>query len=660
MNRFLLAGIVCGVLPTMASPVLADDTPGADELIRQIREVASTYKSVEYSTIGKTRMGNPIPLLTFTPLGSGVPSAQPALLIVAGVDGRHTVGVQTAIGVARALANDAGESQSLANKTIYIVPILSADAVDFAQSFPGVTKGRTPTPVDADHDGRIDEDRPADINHDGVITMMRIKDPSADSGLTATHMIDEDDPRIMVKPDAKKDQIATHAIIVEGIDVDGDGLIAEDARGGIDLNKNFPSLWPEFVHDAGPHALYEPEARAIVDWMLAHDNIIAVMTYGPNDTLVNVPSDSKMDQSGRIPKGIDKKDTRIYKQVSKAFNDITHMTGAPKPSDMQGSFTSWAYTHQGVYAFETPVWVRPDLAKADDAKDQKDGEADSQNEEAKDAEQESEPEIEIIKIAGMEVEFTQEGIQAAFAEVQAMPEDKRLEAFQALQDLPDDVRQRIRAIVSGQDDPGATTKSESPKKSDDKKSPKKKNGKGDDAKWLAYSDDKREGSGFIPWTSFDHPDFGAVEIGGFVPGFRMNPPSEELERLATEQAAFVRDLVGMFPVIRTDPVSVKKLDQGLWQVSLRIHNDGKLPTRSAKGVKARRLPPMRIEINLPTERVLSGQRRVMVNTIEPGVFQDASWMVLGELGDTITIEVKSAEFGDRALDVVLTDVEEGQ
>ncbi|XOV75271.1 MAG: hypothetical protein ACFHWZ_17940 [Phycisphaerales bacterium] len=43
----------------------------------------------------------------------------------------------------------------------------------------------------------MNEDGPNDLNGDGVITQMRVRNPAPGSGLVATHVEHEGDPRLM-------------------------------------------------------------------------------------------------------------------------------------------------------------------------------------------------------------------------------------------------------------------------------------------------------------------------------------------------------------------------------------------------------------------------------------------------------------------------------
>ena len=60
-----------------------------------------------------------------------------------------------------------------------------------------------------------------------------------------------------------------------------------------------------------------------------------------------------------------------------------------------------------------------------------------------------------------------------------------------------------------------------------------------DLESLRYIDEELGGRYFKPWTKFNHPTLGEVEIGGFNPKFwRQNPPVELLEEWAKKEALF--------------------------------------------------------------------------------------------------------------------------
>lgn len=131
----------------------------------------------KHETIGRSHRGQAIELVTLAKPGEDAlgraPNERPALLIVAGADGRHAIGREAAEAVgARLLAE---HRELLESYTVYIVSSLNPDGAAWlaGEQGPRMDFGRNAAQVDADHDGRIGEDGADDINADGMITMMR-------------------------------------------------------------------------------------------------------------------------------------------------------------------------------------------------------------------------------------------------------------------------------------------------------------------------------------------------------------------------------------------------------------------------------------------------------------------------------------------------------
>ena len=160
------------------------------------------------------------------------------------------------------------------------MPRVNADGAE--QMFaPVKTLRRTnSTPFDADNDGRTDEDGPEDLNKDGFVTVMRVKDPKG------PYMVSPDDARLMKRADPAKGEAGGWALYIEGIDNDGDGFYNEDGPGGVDINRNFMHQYPYFTPDAGRYMVSETETRALLDYVLKHRNIAAILTFGESDNLV--------------------------------------------------------------------------------------------------------------------------------------------------------------------------------------------------------------------------------------------------------------------------------------------------------------------------------------------------------------------------------------
>lgn len=680
-------------------------SPGSFAVLAGTTRAALTAEA-EFVTDGAVRG---VRVITVGSNAGGGPDSRPAILVVAGVYGPHSTGTDVALKLADSIAVKHGDL--LERVTFYIVPCVDTQT---SPRFSRVEDARliNPTnefPADDDHDGRVDEDGPKDVNGDGRITMMRVANPAPGSMVSAEYVIDKDDPRIMRRPDKEKGERATHALLIEGVDQDGDGKIAEDAPGGIAASRNFPYRWPEYEPGAGRFPLEHDAARSLVDWMLAHDNIVAVVTYGPNDTLFNVPQAGRNDDAG-MPLGIENGDKSAHESVTKLFKEVTKHTGLSDDVSKgyaNGSFEGWAYAHFGVYSFSTPVWVRPDLVKQEkpaEEGEKKEGAPGGGGGGA--GAGASAGEAEKVTLGGFTFELNEAGIRSAMERSQTLDPQQRAAIFQEMRSLPPETMQRLMqagaaaglqgppagfpgaggggggrgprggagggggAGAMGGEPAAAPAQPEAPAGGarggrgggppGGGGAPAARGGRGgdeqggsDDAKWLKYSDDSRGGSGFVAWQKATHPQLGEVEVGGFTPGFKLNAPEDAIQGLVEQQAEFLSKLAEKLPSVRIEGPSVKDLGGGVWRVDLRIVNDGEFPTRSTMGVRTRRIRPTTIRIDLPEERVMSGSRLIRVNSIEGYGKYETDWTVTGRAGETVPVKISSPELGEIVVNVVL-------
>jgi hypothetical protein len=171
---------------------------------------------------------------------------------------------------------------------------------------------------------------------------------------------------------------------------------------------------------------------------------------------------------------------------------------------------------------------------------------------------------------------------------------------------------------------------------------------------LKYSDEKRDGSGFLDWKPFHHPQLGDVEIGGFVPGFKVRPPDDELPRLIDEQSRFAVELLNRLPKLETLAPTVERLGPGLWRITVRTVNNGSLPTMAAIGVKARRADPTIVSIDLPLKALVAGEKLQRTWTIPgAGGFAESVWTVTAPDGSTVGVDVNSPLTGTRRISIPL-------
>jgi hypothetical protein len=149
--------------------------------------------------------------------------------------------------------------------------------------------------------------------------------------------------------------------------------------------------------------------------------------------------------------------------------------------------------------------------------------------------------------------------------------------------------------------------------------------------------------GFVPWTKIDHPDFPdrAVEVGGFKPFWRLNPPATELEALGKKHTDFLVGLSELLPKLSVEDVKVKSLGGGIYRVSTNVTNTGYLPTASRMGTISRQTYPVQIHLELPdSAKLLHGSPRTSRSRIDGGGGKsEHTWLVKSESNDPIEARI---------------------
>ena len=137
---------------------------------------------------------------------------------------------------------------------------------------------------------------------------------------------------------------------------------------------------------------------------------------------------------------------------------------------------------------------------------------------------------------------------------------------------------------------------------------------------LARWDREHNGSRiFKPWRVFEHPQLGAVELGGVDPRIGVwNPSLEELGGVCAQHSlAFLR-VAALAPALRVERAQVLPLGGGLSRVELAVANHGYLPTQilaSAARLDFNEPVSVRCECHGP-QLVDPGQRQLTLGHLE--------------------------------------------
>jgi len=562
-------------------------------------QIATLARSdvVAAASLGRTLGSREVHVLT---IGTGQVDAKPAFLVVGNVHAPHLVGSEMAIRVARQLAEGVREDpqikEFLNRCTVYIIPRPNPDGSERCLTRkPWTERDGNDRRTDDDRDGEFGEDPPDDLNGDGWITMMRVLDA------TGGYMPHAADARVMIKADPKKNERGRYRLLIEGRDNDRDEAFGEDGSRGVSLNRNFTFKYPYFKPGAGPHQVSEVESRAVADFALDHPNIAYVLTFTPEDNLFHRwKPDSKAERS-RVKTTLLSADAPYQDFVAARYRKDHGGKDAPVWPKGEGSFSQWAYFHYGRWSLAARAWWVPKLPAEQTGADKKsDGEA--------------------VKKLG---------------QAEQTGADKKSDG-EAVKEL------------------GQAEK----KPSDEKKPSAEKRGEADinALRWFA----KHGIDGFVDWTPLEnHPDFPGkkVEVGGFKPFYRLNPPAEQLDKLAERHTKFLVGLSELLPHAKIHEVKTEPLGSGVFRITAVVVNERYLPTMSEMGRISKQLQPLQIELGLPEKTTLiRGHRRVQLDRLPGnGGRAETTWIIrIGEAGPaTAKIRVWMPTVGDDHVDVEL-------
>ena len=142
----------------------------------------------------------------------------------------------------------------------------------------------------------------------------------------------------------------------------------------------------------------------------------------------------------------------------------------------------------------------------------------------------------------------------------------------------------------------------------------------DDIKILRWLEENCEGSPWVDWYPFEHPQLGPVEIGGYDQMFSWrNPPRSLMGEEAEMNTAYALSLAEMLPRLTRHTLRAERsADGGDYRVRLVVENSGFLPTyTSAQGRTRKAARPVRVELGLPEGvQLISGREKTELGQLE--------------------------------------------
>lgn len=174
-----------------------------------------------------------------------------------------------------------------------------------------------------------------------------------------------------------------------------------------------------------------------------------------------------------------------------------------------------------------------------------------------------------------------------------------------------------------------------------------------EANYLAWADSLGWTDSFVPWKEIQHPDFPGqkVEVGGIKPFKTTNPPFEKIAEIAKQHTDFILKIAAIQPKLELLNLKTEALGNGLTRITVDLYNNAALPTHSEMGTRSRWLRKLRIDIDTSTEKIISGDKIKLINSL--GAFEKTtlSWIVRGT--SNVTIKAGAAHAGFTSVNVKL-------
>jgi hypothetical protein len=123
---------------------------------------------------------------------------------------------------------------------------------------------------------------------------------------------------------------------------------------------------------------------------------------------------------------------------------------------------------------------------------------------------------------------------------------------------------------------------------------------------LKFSDNVVQGELYKPWKAFKHPQYGDIEIGGWVKMSSRLPHPFMLNDLAFRNASAVLFAASQTPQVSMDIFSTEKIGEGLYKVRVRLANAHAIPSMSFDAVQKKLFPRDTLKISGPGIKVVAG------------------------------------------------------
>ena len=306
-------------------------------------------------TICITEKNREVIAMTLTNKNTGDPLDKPAFYMDANTHAGEITGNVVAMHMMDYLLTNYASNSTckkiLDEYTVYVIPRITMDGSEvYLTSAYGLRS------ADRDYNVQDSGIKQFDLDDDGVIRSMRIKNKH---GAWKKDVLNEN---LMVEREPDDIDGEFYDVFVEGImdNYNGVNLYQKKAEWGLDFNRNYPYGWYNEVRQsgAGYYPLSNPENKAVVDFVLKHPNIGAVLTMHTSGGVLLYPPGTKHEKDG------DPTDMKIYKTIGKMATkeldypciNIFDNFNKDQVFFPSGAFDDWCYQDQGIFAYTMELW----------------------------------------------------------------------------------------------------------------------------------------------------------------------------------------------------------------------------------------------------------------------------------------------------------------
>lgn len=176
--------------------------------------------------------------------------------------------------------------------------------------------------------------------------------------------------------------------------------------------------------------------------------------------------------------------------------------------------------------------------------------------------------------------------------------------------------------------------------------PSGKKPESEEARWLSFSDRELGGRGFLEWKKHNHPEFGEVEIGGFVPLSRINPPEAMLTDLVERQVRCVAEVAAALPMLEWADVSVRRITDEVHEIRATLTNKGGMPAPNTMERVTKSTLPIRAHLDAKEADILDGKNPQTAETLQAhGGTATFTWLLRRDAGGTVRLRALCERYG---------------